>query len=77
MPAIKAAIVATAFLLVSERSGDLHAYLDPGTGSVALQMILGALLAAFVSLKMYWGRLRAVLQRSRAKRASTSVKTGS
>ena len=38
-----------------------YAYLDPGTGSVLLQVILGGAAAIGVALKMYWHRLRAVL----------------
>ena len=31
-----------------------HAYLDPGTGSIILQGIIGALAAVAVALKLYW-----------------------
>ena len=31
-----------------------HAYLDPGTGSIILQAIIGALAAIVVALKLYW-----------------------
>lgn len=34
-----------------------HAYLDPGTGSMILQGILGALAAGAVFAKIYWQRL--------------------
>jgi hypothetical protein len=33
------------------------AYLDPGSGSMILQVILGGLAAAAVFLKMFWHRL--------------------
>jgi hypothetical protein len=32
-------------------------YIDPGTGSMLLQVILGGIAAAVVGLKVYWGRL--------------------
>ena len=38
---------------------DAVAYLDPGTGSMLLQVILGGLAAVGVAIKLYWHRLRA------------------
>jgi hypothetical protein len=35
----------------------LLAYLDPGSGSMILQIIAGGLAAAAVTAKLYWGRL--------------------
>lgn len=35
-----------------------HAYIDPGAGSLALQLILGGLAGAFVTLKLFWRRIR-------------------
>jgi len=35
-----------------------HAYLDPGSGSYALQVGIAGLLGALFSLKMFWRRLR-------------------
>ena len=37
------------------------AYLDPGSGSMMLQLLLGGVAAAGVVLKLYWYRLRDVL----------------
>jgi hypothetical protein len=34
------------------------AYLDPGTGSMLLQLILGGMAAVGVALKLYWHRIR-------------------
>ena len=36
----------------------LLGYIDPGGGSVILQVIIGALLGSLVAAKMYWQRLR-------------------
>jgi hypothetical protein len=33
------------------------AYLDPGSGSMILQIIAGGLAAVAVTAKLYWGRL--------------------
>jgi len=35
-----------------------YAYLDPGTGSYVLQVLLAAFLAGALTLKMYWKRIR-------------------
>lgn len=37
------------------------AYLDPGSGSMLLQVILGGVAAVGVVLKMYWYRIKATL----------------
>jgi hypothetical protein len=39
----------------------VQAYLDPGTGSMLLQVILGGVAAVGVALKLYWHKLRAAL----------------
>ena len=36
-----------------------EAYLDPGTGSMLLQVILGGVAAIGVAIKLYWHKLRA------------------
>jgi len=41
------------FLLASPA----HAYLDPGSGSMLLQLLLGGVAGAVVVLKLYWQRL--------------------
>ncbi len=35
-----------------------HAYLDPGTGSFMLQVIIGFLVGALFAIKMFWARIR-------------------
>lgn len=37
---------------------DAHAYLDPGTGSYVLQMIIAGLLGAAFAVKMSWFRIK-------------------
>ena len=34
-----------------------HAYLDPGTGSYIIQIVLAALLGALFSLRIFWSRM--------------------
>ena len=48
-----------------------YAYLDPGTGSVILQGILGALAALTVVLKLYWHR---ILKFLRIRKSEKSMK---
>lgn len=38
-------------------------YLDPATGSLALQVTIGGLLAAMAAVRIYWGKLRSVFGR--------------
>lgn len=37
------------------------AYWDPGTGSMVLQVLLGCLAGALVSVKIYWKRIKGKL----------------
>lgn len=37
--------------------GAALAYIDPGTGSMLLQVIVGGVAAAAVGLKLFWSRL--------------------
>ena len=36
-----------------------YAYIDPGTGSYILQVVIAGLLGALVSLRIYWARIKA------------------
>ena len=38
-----------------------HAYLDPGTGSIILQGIIGAIAAGATFLKFYWHKILKLL----------------
>lgn len=40
------------------QSGPAHAYLDPGTGSIMLQMLLGGVAGGAVVLRLYWARIK-------------------
>ena len=48
-----------------------YAYLDPGTGSYVLQLVLGALVGMLFALKVFWRNIRTYLGNflSREKRA--------
>jgi hypothetical protein len=49
-------IIVTILLLLY--ISDIEAYLDPGTGSMLLQVILGGVAAVGVAVKLYWHKLR-------------------
>ncbi len=48
-------------LLVFERPA--AAYLDPGTGSMLLQVLLGGFAAVGVALRLYWHRFSTIFGR--------------
>lgn len=56
-------IVLFIFCLLLSR--DAHAYLDPGTGSMIVQMIIGGVLAASYAIKMYWKKIKAFFSRKK------------
>lgn len=43
-------------------SGDVFAYLDPGTGSMLVQLLVGGVAAIGVALKLYWHRVLRLLR---------------
>jgi hypothetical protein len=49
------------FCLLITVSINAEAYLDPGTGSMMLQVILGGIAAIGVAIKLYWHKLRVFL----------------
>ena len=49
-----------------------YAYLDPGTGSMIIQLTIGALLGAAMALKVYWGRLKTFLGNIFGRRAKAN-----
>jgi hypothetical protein len=42
-----------------------HAYIDPSSGSLVLQMILGGIAGALVAVRLYWKRLTGLFGRRR------------
>jgi hypothetical protein len=43
---------------------NVHAYLDPGTGSYVLQIILAFVIGGLYTFKLYWVRIKAYLKRT-------------
>lgn len=42
---------------------DAYAYLDPGTGSVIIQAVIGVIAGVLITLKIYWYKLKEKLSR--------------
>ncbi|HEY2933512.1 MAG TPA: hypothetical protein VGK99_17365 [Acidobacteriota bacterium] len=40
-----------------------YAYLDPAAGSIALQVIVGGLLAVLATIRLYWKRMKSIITR--------------
>ncbi len=59
MKPLNAAVFALAFVHLSAPAA--HAYLDPGVGSVALQLILAGFAGLAVILRLLWRRILVVL----------------
>ena len=68
MRVITAALFVAMFLLVSHLQGSVQAYLDPGTGSIALQLLIAGVVGALATVRLYWDRLRSFVLRRHAER---------
>jgi hypothetical protein len=49
------------FFLLLMITGPVFAYLDPGTGSMLLQVILGGIAAVGVAIKLFWHKIRVAI----------------
>ena len=50
-----------ALLLILVTTVCAHAYIDPGTGSYLLQILIAGILGAAFALKIYWARIKSFL----------------
>jgi len=44
-------------------ANEAHAYIDPGTGSLILQLIAGAFLGSLMTVKIWWYRMTGFVSR--------------
>lgn len=58
MKIFRFALFALAFLAVLNLDSPAYAYLDPGTGAMVLQALLGGIAGALVFGKVFWGRIK-------------------
>jgi len=61
------AVLGTFFVLLEV---PVEAYLDPGSGSMLLQILLGGFAAVGVIAKLYWNRVTSLFTRKDASRDS-------
>ena len=55
------------FCVLLTMSINAEAYLDPGTGSMMMQVILGGIAAISVAIKLYWHKLRVIFGAGKSK----------
>jgi hypothetical protein len=72
MRVINVALFVAMFLFVSHLSGGLKAYLDPGTGSMAIQLLMGGVVALLATLRLYWDRMKTFFSRKHVQRDGAS-----
>ena len=53
-----------ALLLLTASTHTVHAYVDPGTGSYVIQLVIAALAGIAFAIKIYWGRIKGLFSRS-------------
>jgi hypothetical protein len=59
----KAILALSMFFISSNLSHPAYAYLDPGSGSMLLQLLLGGVAGIAMVFKLYWERIRSVFSR--------------
>ena len=47
-------------------------YLDPGSGSLILQVVMAALLGVGVATKLFWGKIKLLFDRKESDRTQTN-----
>ena len=50
--------VAVLFIFHQFFISNAYAYIDPGSGSLIIQMLIGTLVGLGIALKIYWHRIR-------------------
>lgn len=63
-------LVASALLIASTPTA--FAYLDPGTGSLVLQMLIAGGLTAVASIRIFWSRIKGIARRIFGRKAAVS-----
>ncbi len=70
MKASNTLLFALVFTSVLRVDAPAYAYLDPGTGAVLVQLLLGGVAGALVVGKLYWQRIKAFFGRQPVQSAS-------
>jgi len=58
------------FMLLTTRS---YGYIDPGTGSYLVQVIIAAAAGAALGIKLYWKKIKALFTRLYSKKNTTTT----
>ncbi len=58
------------FVLVIFPPRSAHAYIDPGTGSYILQIVIAGIAAGAFAIKMFWRRIRALFSSNKTQEDS-------
>jgi hypothetical protein len=62
MKKFESAVIPTLVILPYLMAGQhVHPYIDPGTGSIVLQAVIGGLVAGLVAIGLFWKRVKAFL----------------
>ncbi|MEW5703932.1 MAG: hypothetical protein AB1781_05025 [Pseudomonadota bacterium] len=64
------------FLLFFDVNNAAYAYLDPGTGSIILQLLFGGVAGALVIAKLYWHRIKSFFGRKGNSKGSEGGRWG-
>ena len=59
-PVLTGALLCAMVVLVSSFDGTLHAYLDPGTGSIVIQAVIAGVVGVLSLVRVYWHKLHKV-----------------
>ena len=56
-----ASVLLLAAVIIIMSAGPVYAYIDPGTGSMVLQIVIGGMLACMFGIKMFWRRIKTMI----------------
>ncbi|HEX7925941.1 MAG TPA: hypothetical protein VF678_00020 [bacterium] len=65
---MNAKVCVVLFLALAALPSSAFAYIDPGTGSMALQALLAIAAGVAVALRAYWHRVKALIARFRGQK---------
>ena len=66
-------VATLALILLLSAAGSAHAYLDAGSGSMIMQILLGGLAGIAVILKLFWRRILAIFGINRQKKEDEKI----
>ncbi len=64
------------FLVTSNLTQSVFAYIDPGSGSMLLQLLLGGITGIAVLAKLYWRRILSVFRPEKDNPSTTDPSDG-